>query len=391
VNPSLPGGASAVEIEPGDWSAGARLGYAFVPYGRLQQGMREAANPSGLGIDVHLATLQLVVAAPTNTSLDLQLPAGTLITTTVDEQRSDSGLGDLEVRVRQAFARAPFTFAGALGIVAPTGPYVARSGEVNLAPEASYLTLGRGIAWWLVDLDASLRIDRTTLAAQVAARGPVSRTSDEFAWGPELRVALTGRYTVTRRVSALATGELQWRGGASEPDPFSDGRLDAANAGGWAISLMPAASVLVGGGVQVVAGARIPLVNDVTGNQLVPQLGGFVSVSYTQPLVRPRRQRFAPTAGTITVVDYTATWCAPCADIARALAAAAPRWPDVRIVTIDASGWPGDGPALPPGATGLPAVEVFDTTGTRRMLLLGKDALRVVDEVDALRAIKQRN
>jgi thiol-disulfide isomerase/thioredoxin len=98
---------------------------------------------------------------------------------------------------------------------------------------------------------------------------------------------------------------------------------------------------------------------------------------------------FQRTPGRITVVDYWATWCQPCAVIDRALAAAAPRWgADVHVVKIDATEWPGDtAPALPAGADGLPAVEIFDATGARHLLLRGEDALRVVAEVDRLRAI----
>ncbi|HWU87128.1 MAG TPA: hypothetical protein VN253_07635, partial [Kofleriaceae bacterium] len=51
------------------------------------------------------------------------------------------------------------------------------------------------------------------------------------------------------------------------------------------------------------------------------------------------------------------------------------------------SRWPSDdAPPLPRGVSGLPAIEVFDETGARIALLVGPDALRVVERVDALRA-----
>lgn len=395
MNPALPGGASTTDATLDDdaWSTSARLGYAFVPYGKLQQGRDEAANPNELAIDVHLATLQATLAAPTATTLDVQLPAGSLVTTQLGERTTSTGIGDLEVRVRQSFARWAGTrpaLGAALGIATPTGPYVARSGAANLPPEASYLTLGRGVAWWLADLDARLPAGPATLFVQLAARGPLGRTDDGFDWGTEARATVTARYPIGDRLAALLSTDVQWRGHASEPDPFTGERAMSANAGGWQWAASPAASYRLMDGVAVVAGARIPIVNDVVGNQLVPQLGAFAAISYTQTLAK-RRPRFAAPAGQITVVDYWATWCAPCVEITRLLEAATPRWPDVKIVKVDATAWPNDGaPALPEGAAGLPVVEIFDATGRRHVLLRGTDALRVVDEVDRLRTSSPR-
>ena len=66
--------------------------------------------------------------------------------------------------------------------------------------------------------------------------------------------------------------------------------------------------------------------------------------------------------------------------------AAAKRWPDVRIVRVDATLWPDDGTRLPDGVTGLPVIEVFDERGARLALLVGPEARRVVERVDELRA-----
>jgi thiol-disulfide isomerase/thioredoxin len=394
VNPALPGGASGTDAGPDDdrWSASARAAYTYVPYGRLQQGTRTAPNPSGLEIDVHLGTLQLQAAAPTGTALDLQLPFGSLTTRTIDARRTDPGVGDLELRVRQSAGRwveRP-QLAVAIGAVLPTGPYVAHSGAANLAPEASYLTLGRGVAWWIAEADARIAVHRrASIFGQVSARGPLARASDGFAWGAEARATAGARaVAITDRLAFVVASDLQWRDGASEPDPFSGGRLASANAGGWQWLVSPAAVVELGGGVSASVGARIPLQSDVVGNQLVPQTGGFAAVSYA-PRLEPRRSaaRYQPPPGRITVVDYWATWCAPCIEISRQLEGAAKRWPDVRIVSIDASRWPDDdAPPLPRGAGGLPVIEIFVETGARLALLVGPDALRVVERVDALRA-----
>jgi len=399
VNPALPGGAAGTEvlIDADAWSTGGRLGYAFVPYGRLQQGTRAAPNPNALGIDVHLGSAQVHVAAPTGTSLDLQLPFGSLITSSVAENRTDTGVGDLEVRVRQSLGRFVRRLQPVLsvGLVLPTGDYVARSGAANLAPEASYLTLGRGVVWWIAEGDARADLGGpVSVFAQLSGRGPIGRTDDGFAWGTEVRATAGVQVArVTSWLSLVVSSDLQWRAGASEPDPFSMARLSSANAGGLQWSLSPAAVIALPGSLSLVVGARVPLWIDVTGNQLVPQTGGFIAASYTQRLTPRRRasvpvpEGVRPTAGQITVVDYWATWCAPCSRISRALEEASPRWPDVRIIKIDATEWPGDtSPALPTGATGLPAIEIFDQSGGRARLLVGEDALRVVEEVDKLRA-----
>jgi thiol-disulfide isomerase/thioredoxin len=185
--------------------------------------------------------------------------------------------------------------------------------------------------------------------------------------------------------------ELQWRGGATEPDPFSSGRLPSANAGGWWWTVSPAASVELASGMTALVGTRIPIVSDVTGNQLVAGIGGFAALSYTGRRVPSRPRPVGPTIdvspGGITVVDYWATWCAPCIEIGQALDGARARWPDVKIVRVNATRWPADdAPALPAGAGGLPVIEIFDET--RRVLLLGAEAMQVVDRVDALRAAR---
>ena len=385
MNPSLPGGATSTagELAADVWSASGRTGYTFVPYRRMQEGRDAAANPGGLAIDLHLVLAQATIAAPTGTSLDVQLPVGSLTTSMVAGERTDRGVGDLELRLRQALPRWRGIDAGvALGVVAPTGAYVARSGAANLPPEALALTLGRGATWWLAEIDARRAIaERMSAFAQLSARGPIGRTSDDFAWGPDARATVGSRIELVDRLALLVTTDVQWRGRASEPDPFAGGRAESSNVGGTQWTFSPAVDVALGGGFSLVAGARIPLAQDVVGRQLVPGIGGFAAVSFAQQLTTRRRPPVTVAAGQITVVDYWASWCAPCAEIDAALTEAKPRWPDVRVVRIDAS------ESLPPGIDGLPVVEVFDTSGNRT-LLVGEQAKRVVEIVDAMRTKK---
>ncbi len=404
MNPSLPGGAATTSdgLAPdGDaWSASTRAGYTFVPYRTMQQGMRDAANPGALAIDVHLALVQATATMPTGTSIDVQLPVGSLTTTMLAAERTDRGIGDLEIRARQGLSRwlgKAIDVGATAGVVVPTGEYVPRSGAANLPPEALALTLGRGVAWWLAEIDARRAIGaRATGLVQISARGPLGRASDDFAWGADVRGSVGGRIGIRDGLAFIATTDLQWRGRASEPDPFAGGRAESSNVGGWQWTVSPALQLTIAKSVAVVAGARIPILNDVVGRQLVPDVGGFVAVSYSRQLAA-RRPRTAPATeravpavatGQITIIDYWAEWCAPCATIDASLAAAAPRWADVRVVRVDASAWPGDGaPELPAGVDGLPVVEIFDAHGNRT-LLVGEDATRVVEIVDELRRSK---
>ena len=60
-------------------------------------------------------------------------------------------------------------------------------------------------------------------------------------------------------------------------------------------------------------------------------------------------------------------------------------WNDVVIKKVDASAYPDKTITLPTGASGLPAIEIYDETGTSTHILLGPDALSVVDIVNAMR------
>jgi thiol-disulfide isomerase/thioredoxin len=274
---------------------------------------------------------------------------------------------------------------------------VAKSGAVNLPPEASFLTLGRGVTWGVVEAQVSLPLSKKlSTYAQFSARSPFSRTEDDFEWGDEARAVVGGQRQLPYGLAALAIAELQWRGRASEPDPFTGGRVESANAGGTWWTLTPALSYRASELFSILGGLRVPLRSDVHGNQLVPGVGGFLALSssWSKKRGKPLPEKLdlgtvafvapKPVLGSITIVDYWATWCAPCKEIDAALKNAEPKWNKVEILRVDSTGWPDDGVVLPGQAKGLPVIEIYNAKGVRTHLLTGNDALKVVEIVDTL-------
>jgi len=343
-------------------------------------------------------TTELAVTAPWQTKLSVQLPGGRLATSTVTESRTDSDLGDAELRLRQSlptWKSIRIDVGG--GVVLATGPYVPKSGAANLPPEASFLTLGRGVTWALGEVQVSTSLSETvSVYGEFAARTPLSKTEDDFEWGNELRGVVGGRLQLPYELSALGIAEWQWRGKATEPDPFVGGRIESANAGGHWVTLMPALGYEISNALSVLGGARVLAYSDVRGNQLVPSIGGFLSLSGRWSFGGPSKARAAepiegssepPSAvlGKITIVDYWATWCSPCKDIDALLEEAKADWNDVVIKKVDASAYPDETITLPAGASGLPVIEIYDKAGKSKHVLLGPDALNVVDIVNAMR------
>ena len=361
----------------------------------MQQGTETAPNPDELTVSVALATLQLGVTAPTGTELNVQLPFGRLGISNFESDMPNTGLGDLELRVKQNLTfKNRFNLQLATGLVVPTGEYLPASGAANLPPEASFLTLGRGALWWLADVQLSTALtSRFSVFSQGSFRAPLERTEDEFDWGNEARGVIGTQAKIIDQFSGLLILEAQWRGKASEPAGFGEGRVESSNAGGWWWTLTPGLSYKVKNNINLLAGVRIPVHTDVVGNQLAPGLGGFLSASWTQSLSKAKtpespennfkKPELVP--GKINVVDYWATWCAPCKKIDGLLSSKEEEWPDVHVIRVDSSAWPAPGVEIPQEAKGLPAIEIFDKNGVRTDLLLGEQALEVIGVVEKRR------
>jgi thioredoxin 1 len=84
----------------------------------------------------------------------------------------------------------------------------------------------------------------------------------------------------------------------------------------------------------------------------------------------------------VTVVDYWATWCAPCLALKPLIDALEAREPRLTVRRVDASNLDAEElEAMVPGAAGLPIVEVFRADGSLARRLVGEAVFQVEDVV----------
>jgi len=370
------------------------------------------ASSEHLRSSVLLASLLASVDLPSGLGAAVAVPYGRLQTKSDITQTSDSGLGDVELRLRQDLARwlAPDATAWprlqvSLGVVAPTGPYVAKADLLQGNVPDRYLSLGRGAWWWLGELDAGGAItERFGWYGSAAVRGALGTTDDQFAWGPELR---TGAGLSANLWQDIVSGGLGvdhlWRGGNTEVDYKGD-RVDAQNGGGRWLELVPTLRSRLGDTLAATVSGRLPLWQDVNGVQSVQQFAAFVALHGTfdfggAPVQQVRtaaagdpakRARTAAAgdppppevaaqvvAGRWTLVDYWATWCTPCTKLAKELQALVEARPEFVVVKVDATEW--DAAELQrrlPGVAGLPLLDVYGPDGRLVQRLEGPDAFR---------------
>ena len=405
----------------------AGLVYGHSVSDRFFAGSDEVANDHAFRLDLDLFTLTAGCELPTGTGLGLALPMGRIRrrddinrdhfirnskeTGATPEQTQDTGLGDLEVRLRQdlggiiAFAKAWPRVLVSLGAALPTGPYIEKSnivttGDGYVAPD-QYASLGRGVAWLLADVEILGALgERWGWYASLWTRTALNQATNGFAWGPERRTSLGVSFRAVPGLLTLAlNGDWQWRDTSTELlyDPAVERkvRTDFISGGGDWYDLVPTIRADWTEYVSSTLTARIPIHRDVHGLQGVQNVGLFLGVQWSfssgaseqsgavpgrsvpapsQPGSRPEQPEIARllVPGRITLVDYWATWCAPCAKLDRALTAFHQDRPDLAIVRVDASEWQQpEMDRLLPAVPGLPVLDIYGADGRLVARLVG--------------------
>lgn len=370
------------------WSASAVLVGGWLSFPSRVADNQPIEDPAKPRVDVGLTTLVAGFGRGAGFGAEVQLPFGVVaredIVTGVTR---DVGLGDLELRARYGAPLGRARLTASAGFVFPTGRYTPRSGQAALTEGAQYLTLGRGVTWGVLDAEARYGVT-AWLAPYLSstARLAFHDSADGFRWGPEVRGAAgvaVGPFA--GRVSGALAAEVQWRAQSSEVDPFTNSRIASVNTGGTWLTLTATGQVRLAGPVSALLSVRVPLAQRLEGLQFVPGPGVFVGLSGSWEVIAPKREAAAVQQGQVTLVDYWATWCAPCVKLAPQVEAAEKKYPRLTVRRVDVSQWSDEElEKAVPGAKGLPIVEVYRADGALAARLEGEQVFtfeKVLEEV----------
>jgi thiol-disulfide isomerase/thioredoxin len=369
------------------WAVTAQLVAGWIPFPSRHANGAAIDDPTQARLDLGLATLLAGFGRGEGVGAEVQVPVGVIGRgDVVNGAQTDVGFGDLEARGRYLARVGRFRLQGMVGVALPTGAYAARSGEIAILENARYLTLGRGTTWALADVDARVSLPaRIGLFVTSTARVALADARDGLRWGPEVRATAGGTFgPLVDRVSFAVGLETQWRAQSSEIDPFTNERLASVNTGGLWLTATPSVQVRVVDQLTLFVASRVPVWQRTEGLQFIPSVGVFAGFAGSFEVLRPAPPlaEAKPAPGRVTVVDYWATWCAPCLKLKPVIDALEAKEPRVTVRRVDASDLDADAlEAMVPGAAGLPIVEVFRADGSLAKRLVGDEVFQVEDVV----------
>lgn len=418
---------STSSANQGSWRARAALIYLSSSADRLFEGSEEIDNYLNLHIKMQLLTVTAAIDSPFGLSGMAILPYLDLwheqnfFGVNGGDPRSDSGPGDLELRLRQDLSAVMglpkgLRWAVTLGAVLPTGVYLAATTEeqtflagTGTADTGSReLNIGRGVGWVIADTDLNWSAtDELLLYGNAQYRQPLGEAVDGFGWGAEVRGSAGTRYAIVEKwLSCTFSVDYQQRGEATWR-PFGVKEPTAAfpNGGGASWYVTPGLSTQPWDWLGLSVSYRQNVLDHVIGQQLVQNPAFFVALSGNFSFIKPQTAVVAAAvssplplgeppqvpevaallvAGKITIVDYWATWCAPCLKLGPRLDEFAKTRPDVVIARVEATDWgKTEWTHFLPGVAGLPVLDVFGPDGKLMARLIGEAAERFEAAVPA--------
>ena len=284
--------------------------YGLMSSDRYFQGSEDIGNLDSFDASIQIASLDVAADLWTGSGMSVLLPFGRLASDrNFAPHTVDSGLGDVELRLRQDVLRplglsslAPRVLLS-LGVALPTGVYVERQNvaqgpaivdrsqrweqsddweNIDLTPQddgtSRYLSVGRGTTWLLADLEVlgNAFAQRLGWYVGVNARSPLAPTADGFGWGRELRTSVGTTVAVLPGLAMVGvSGEWLWRGKATEV--LYGERADFANSGGTFAYVTPSVGAQLGR-FNATASYRVPIHRDVGGIQVVDNAGLWLAV-----------------------------------------------------------------------------------------------------------------